>query len=238
MLNDWHAVPLADTAVHIELGRTADPAVQARTRAVSRAIGAAALPGVIEHLPSYAAILVRYDPDQTDYTSLVDGIAALIDNTDGGRSTARHWRVPACYDPRVAEDIAEAADALALSVDALVAAHTGARFEIALYGFAPGWAYLTGCPDALNLPRRQTPRPPTPDDALMIAGGQAMLTARSMPTGWYVIGRSAQPPLALDADPPVCFDVGDTLQFEAVSLDEWRALYARARAGDRVATAT
>ena len=236
MLNDWHAVPLADTALHIEFGRTADPALQARTRAVSRAIGAAALPGIVEHLPSYAAILVRYDPDLTNYTSLVDQITAIINNTEGSQTTARHWRVPACYDARVAEDIGEAAGVLNLSVDALIAAHTSARFEIALYGFAPGWAYLTGCPDALNLPRREKPRPPTPDDGLMIAGGQAMLTARSMPTGWYVIGRSAQPPLALDADPPVCFDVGDTLQFEAVSFDDWSALYARALAGERVAT--
>ena len=70
----------------------------------------------------------------------------------------------------------------------------------------------------------------------MIAGGQAMITARSMPTGWYVIGRSAQPTLSLEADPPVCFDVGDCLQFESVSLDEWRTLYAQAQAGERVAT--
>lgn len=222
--------------MHIEIGRSPSPDIQARTRALARAISEAKLPGVIDHLPSYAAVLLRYDPDKTDYASVVERVATLIESSSSADAHAQHWRVPACYDPRVAQDIAEAADLLGLSTDALVAAHTGARFEIALYGFAPGWAYLNGCPDALSLPRRKQPRPPTPDDALMIAGGQAMLTARSMPTGWYVIGRSAQPPLALEADPPVCFDVGDTLQFEAVSFDDWCALYARAQAGERVAT--
>ncbi|MEM9602646.1 MAG: carboxyltransferase domain-containing protein [Pseudomonadota bacterium] len=233
---DWRAVPLGDGALHIEFGRTAKPAFQHRARALSRALGEADLPGLLDHLPSYAAVLVRYDPDRLAHGDLLAAVAELISRADTGTTAGTAWRVPVCYDPAVAEDIGEAADVLGISVDALVRAHTGTRFEIALYGFAPGWAYLAGCPDSLNLPRREKPRPPTPDDAVMIAGGQAMITARAMPTGWYVIGRIAQPTLQLEADPPVCFDVGDSVQFDAVGLDDWRALYARACAGERVAT--
>lgn len=236
-MNEARSYPLGDTALTIELGRAIDPQTQRRCRALDGRLQAAAPPGLIETVPSYASVMLVYDPLASDYATLSALALGLCDDLDSSGATARRWRVPACYEGACAEDLHEAAQVLGISAERLIEQHTGAEFEIALYGFAPGWAYLAGCPAGLAPPRRQSPRPPTPPDALMIAAGQAMLTARPMPTGWYVIGRSAQPPLNLRGDPPVHFDVGDRLQFYAVGEAEWNALYARANAGELVAEA-
>ena len=40
--------------------------------------------------------------------------------------------------------------------------HAGADYRAYMYGFAPGWCYLGGLPQALAIPRRASPRGPTP----------------------------------------------------------------------------
>lgn len=223
-------VPLGDTALSVEWGQQIDSAIQAQVLALDPVL--AALPGVLETVPSYASIMLRYDPELTDFESLFKAISRCS-SAEAPAHRAQHWRVPACY--TLGEDLSEAAQLLAISEQALIEAHTRTHFRIALYGFAPGWAYLSGCPEILHLPRRAKPRPPTPDSALLIAGGQAMLAAAPMPTGWYVIGRSAQPALRRESDPPVCFAVGDSVSFYAVDAESWQSLRARAEAGEMVA---
>ena len=65
-----------------------------------------------------------------------------------------------------------------------------------MFGFAPGYVFLGGLPAELNISRRPTPRPPVPQGALLIAGGQALIANRPMPTGWYNLG--ATPALLFD----------------------------------------
>ncbi len=70
----------------------------------------------------------------------------------------------------------------------MVATHAGATYRVYMYGFAPGFAYLGGLPKALAVPRRASPRPPHPRNAVVIGGGLAAVATVPMPTGWYVIG--------------------------------------------------
>ncbi len=229
----FSAASLGDRALTLTFAEHIEPAITQHIRALAPAV--ANIEGVVETVPCYAALTVHFDPMTLAYDALMAELNTLNASIAAADVAPRQWRVPACYHPDIAEDIAEAATALGVSVDALAEAHTAATFEIAMYGFAPGWAYLSGTPAALNLPRRLTPRGPTPADALLIAGGQAMLAANPMPTGWYVIGRSAQPSFFLDRTPPVVFDVGDRLSFYAVEPSQWQSMYAAAKAGERVA---
>ncbi len=84
-----------------------------------------------------------------------------------------------------------------------------------MFGFAPGFIFLGGLPDALAIPRRATPRPPVPPGSLLIAGGQALIASISMPTGWYQIGRTPARVFDWRRAPMTLADIGDVDHFRA-----------------------
>jgi allophanate hydrolase subunit 1 len=104
-----------------------------------------------------------------------------------------------------------------------------------MYGFAPGFAYLGGLPEALALPRRASPRPPHPRNAVMVGGGLAAVATFPMPTGWYVIGRTPERLYAPEREPAFLVESGDGLRFEPIDAATFAALDRRAAAGEVVA---
>ena len=58
--------------------------------------------------------------------------------------------VPTTYDGEDLDDVARLWD---MTCDEVVAMHTGAELVVAFCGFAPGFAYCTGLPERLQVPR-------------------------------------------------------------------------------------
>lgn len=124
---------------------------------------------------------------------------------------------------------------LSLAPERLAALHAGGDYRVYMYGFAPGWCYLGGLPDRLALPRRASPRGPTPQGAVLIGGGLSLIATNPMPTGWYVIGRTPERLFAIERNPPTLIEPGDALSFEAIDAETFRALDTRAARGDVLA---
>lgn len=73
------------------------------------------------------------------------------------RTTHGHERVvQVCYDAPFSPDHDAVSATTGLSVDAIIAVHLKARFEVMMYGFAPGYTYLSGAPQAIQVPRKPT----------------------------------------------------------------------------------
>ncbi|MFX0592350.1 5-oxoprolinase subunit PxpB [Melissospora conviva] len=131
-----------------------------------------------------------------EVTVLVDG----VDDPAGLAVRVRSWVVPAGADgdgPLVevpvrydGADLTEIARRWGVSEPAAVRLHTAVDYRVAFCGFAPGFAYLTGLPQRLHLPRRDTPRTRVPAGAVALAGAYAGIYPRSSPGGWQLIGRT------------------------------------------------
>src|SRR5699024_7919814 len=80
-------------------------------------------------------------------------------------------------------DLAAVAEQTGLSVEGVVAAHSGEEWTAAFGGFAPGFAYLVG-PTALAVPRRASPRTAVPAGSVALAGTFSAVYPRSSPGGW------------------------------------------------------
>jgi len=145
--------------------------------------------------------------------------------------TSKTWYIPACYDPPHCEDLAEAAAILGVAPDKIADLHAGAEYRVIMYGFAPGFVFLSGLPLALALSRRQIPRAPAPPGALTIAGGQALIASVAMPTGWYMLGRTPARTFDPARDPVFPLGIGDFVRFERIDAARFAALEAEALAG-------
>jgi len=240
-----------EAALTVEFGDAVDADINARVLALDAAFRRETPPGVTETTPTYRSLLVHYEPLEISRAALIEWIDAVIASeakqsrsdaappdcfvADAHRSDGGGWIIPCCYDPALAEDIAEAAKLLGLSAPALAATHAGADYRAYMYGFAPGWCYLGGLPESLAIPRRLAPRGPTPEGAVLIGGGLSLVATHPMPTGWYVVGRTPERLFSLTRDPPFLISPGDALRFEPIDAATFTTLDARAAQGETVA---
>ncbi len=212
--------PVGDSGVMLRFGDDIDPAVHERVLAADRAIHEAALNGVRELIPSFTALMVVYDPLETNYDTLTKAISNIIpDKTSADKG--QEWVIPTCYEGEFSPDLAEVANRKGMSTEAVINAHAATRFRLYMYGFAPGYAYLGGLPEALQLPRKPEPVRDRPIGTVMIAGPQCVISTLVMPTGWWMIGRTNFRIFQPEETEPFPLGVGDTIRFERVGLDDF-----------------
>jgi len=55
-------LPVGDAALTVEFGDAIDPAINAAVVALDMCLAASDVDGIIETVPSYRSLLIRYDP--------------------------------------------------------------------------------------------------------------------------------------------------------------------------------
>ncbi|GAB5374037.1 MAG: 5-oxoprolinase subunit PxpB [Acuticoccus sp.] len=161
----------------------------------------------------------EFDPDATTQDEL---LAALPrEGGEGAIAPPSIWRLPVLMRGEAAEGIEDAAAALDISADTLREIFLGGRYQLGMFGFAPGFAYLSGIDPRAG---RAAPAGAAAADALRAASSSPRRAWRPwrrsrLPTGWYVIGRTPVPLFDLAREPMTPFRVGDTITFDAIADD-------------------
>jgi len=213
-------VPVADRAVLIELGGAVGPEVQAQVWALDRALRDDPVAGQVELVPAMVNLMLVFDPLVTDHAAVRAGVEGRVAALAEAVVDGAEREVLVCYDAPYAPDLTAVAEQAGLSSEAVIAAHLAGEYRVAMYGFAPGYAYLSGVAEAIRLPRKAAPVRGVAAGSVIIAGGQCLVTTLTMPTGWWVIGRSRTRILTGDEGRPFLFDVGDRVRFRRVTAAE------------------
>jgi KipI family sensor histidine kinase inhibitor len=142
------------------------------------------LDGVDEVLAG-AAVLVNVEAGRTD------SVAAKLGSIPPRAPSVHRGRlleIPVAFD---GPDLAEVARSAGMSERGIVDAIAGASLRVAYLGFAPGFAYVQGLPDALSgIGRRPSPRTSVPAGSVGIAGGYLGVYPQKSPGGWNLLGRT------------------------------------------------
>lgn len=112
-------------------------------------------------------------------------------------------------------DLAAVAARCGMTTDEVVAAHSAVTYAAAFCGFSPGFAYLTGLPAGLHVPRRESPRTRVPAGSVAIATGYTAVYPRESPGGWHLLGTTARVVFDPNAGEPALIGPGDRVRFEA-----------------------
>ena len=219
---------VGDSAILVEFGESIDQSIHDEVLALDRIINDQGFTGLVSCIPTYASLLVRYDPLTVEPWAAENHIRDLMQHAPRISSSTRVYRVPVCYDEDFALDLHDVAAQLALSPQEVIAHHLSCTYRVYMYGFAPGFAYLGKLPSAIQLPRRAEPRPGVPAGSVIIAGLQCIVTTLEMPSGWWIIGRSPIRILRPESHNPFLFDVGDELRFHNVSRAAYEELLRQA----------
>jgi KipI family sensor histidine kinase inhibitor len=203
-----------DRALLLELDGTEEVLAWAKT------IRDAELLGVLDIVPASRTVLVKlagaqYQAPTRQRVGKLD-VAAASDSVAADSQVQIDVEIDVVYD---GPDLDEVARLTELTVDAVVAAHTGTPWRVGFGGFAPGFAYLVGGESRLEVPRRAEPRTKVPAGAVGLAGEFSGVYPRESPGGWQLIGRTAEGQAALwdvDRDPPALLTPGMWVRCRAV----------------------
>ncbi|GEP08804.1 5-oxoprolinase subunit PxpB [Methylobacterium gnaphalii] len=224
-----------DTAFTIEFGDTIDAELNATVLALDAKLAETQLPGLVETVPTYRSLTVHCDPVAVDPAELGRQVLALARAGLRPPKPGRSWRIPVVYGGEFGIDLSSVAQHHGLSPDEVIARHAGGEYRVAMLGFLPGYAYLSGLDPALALPRRPTPRALTPAGTISIGGVQALVASIAAPSGWHLLGRTPVRIFMPGREPTFLLQPGDAVRFEPTGADRWAALDRAAAAGDAVA---
>ncbi|WP_432449093.1 5-oxoprolinase subunit B family protein [Aliiroseovarius marinus] len=216
-------VPVGDHALLVEFADAISEAATARVLDLDRALTAHPPDGLVEVVPGLVNLLVEFDPVTTTHEDIQAAVVPLLEQTASSTKAAPLRQVPVCYDADFAPDLSDVAARAGISEEAVIKAHLAGDYRVLMYGFAPGYAYMGGVPEAIQCPRKPSPVRDVPAGSLLIAGPQCLISTLTMPTGWSIIGRVATRVLTGDPARPFLFDVGDRVQFTRVSRAEFEA---------------
>ena len=207
---------VADQAVLVEFGDVIHSESHAKVLSLDAKLAQFPFAGFTEAVPAYVSLLVAFDAMVTDHGSVELVLQALISAPDLPVKQGILREIEVCYDIDLAPDLAEVARQTGLSPEIVITTHLAQTYHVVMYGFAPGYAYLGGLAASLHVPRKLSARRNVPAGSVIIAGAQCLVTTLTMPTGWWIIGRSPTRILQDDPTRPFLFDVGDTVRFKPI----------------------
>jgi len=185
----------------------------AQMSAVRAAVVSAELPDLAEVVPGARTVLVAARPG----SRALDRVRELLEHADltaGNGGEPREITLDVRYDGADLDLVARTAG---VSVDEVVALHTGATYTVAFTGFAPGFGYLTGLPEPLRQSRLDTPRTRVPAGSVAIAGEFTGVYPRSSPGGWRLLGHTDAVLFDSRAQRPALLAPGDRVRFRSLS---------------------
>ncbi|MGL4564701.1 MAG: 5-oxoprolinase subunit PxpB [Halioglobus sp.] len=214
-----------ENALILYLGHDTSPAIAARVQAAGTAIAAALGSDLIDLVPSYASILVIYDPLKTDHLDVGRRLRAALGGLPPGVDLeGRSVTLPVYYSAETGADLEALAARAGISIEEVISIHSGTEYRVYAIGFAPGFAYLGQVDERIAAPRLATPRLKVPRGAVAIADRQTAVYPAVSPGGWNLIGRCPTRMFDPHATPPMPVAVGDRVRFEPVSRARFLAL--------------
>ncbi|MFM8678274.1 MAG: 5-oxoprolinase subunit PxpB [Alphaproteobacteria bacterium] len=234
MSGDFRIKAAGDSGLVVEFADRIDTAVSARVLDLDRAVVAARIDGVLETLPTYRTLFVRFDPLVADAAGLEDRLRAMAAAASGEARPGRLWRIPVAYGGAHGEDLEHVAREKGMTAAEVVKIHSGATYHVYMIGFVPGYAYLGGLDPRLHISRRTNPRLRTPAGMVAIGGQQAAVQSIAAPSGWHMLGRTPVRLFDMRRAEPFLVQPGERVAFEPIDAARFERLDALAERGETI----
>jgi KipI family sensor histidine kinase inhibitor len=184
----------------------------------ANALREAELLGVLDIVPASRTVLIklagpRYQAPTRQRLGKLRVTAEALAKASAPPGGRADIEIDVVYD---GADLDEVSRLTGMTPDEVVAAHTATPWQVGFGGFAPGFAYLVGGDERLNVPRQSEPRTKVPAGSVALAGEFSGVYPRESPGGWQLIGRISENSAELwdvERDPPALLTPGMWVQF-------------------------
>lgn len=205
---------MGECGLLVTLGRGISAGVDSRVHLLAVVVREAQIRGVRDIVPTYASVLVTFEPEICSEEALRGHLLRLLDGLAAAPEATSHTvEIPVSYGGESGPDLADVATLHGLTPGEVVALHTAPLYRVYFLGFMPGFPYMGGLDPRIATPRLPAPRVRVPVGSVGIAGEQTGVYPFDSPGGWRLIGRTAVPMWDSGRDSPTFLLPGDHVRF-------------------------
>ena len=181
----------------------------------------------LECVEGMRSVVVKFD------AATVDGRAAesllrnqLLSAPMGKRKELSAIEIPVCYGGEHGPEFDSICEILGITGNELVEIHTSRRHRVKLIGFTPGFAYVSGLNDDLNVPGLSEPRQRVEAGSIGVAAGLTGMYSLAGPGGWPLVGRTPLALFSADDEQPFLLRTGMVIRFVSIDDKTYRRMLA------------
>jgi KipI family sensor histidine kinase inhibitor len=126
-----------------------------------------------------------------------------------------------CYYTKENTDLSELADKLNMTETEIVKMHSEAIYQVAMYGFMPGFVYLKGLNKRLQIERKASPSLRIVPGSVAIAADYTGVYPAQSSGGWYVLGFTSMRLFDAEVEDPIHVKPGDRVRFTSIEKETY-----------------
>lgn len=187
----------------------------------------------LEVINTYNSILISYAFSIENFYSEVSWLKELLSDANITKNkNSKIFYIPVCYTEELGPDLHLIAEKNNLSVIEIIELHTAPNYLLYFIGFLPGFLYLGGLDEKLQISRKETPRKSVEKGAVGIGEKQTGIYPKSSPGGWQIIGKTPVNLFNKNEKFPTPFSAGDRIKFYSISKGEFYQIEEQIKAGN------
>ena len=191
----------------------------AAVHALAAWLASTSFDGIHGAVPTYDSVLVEFDPYVTSARQVRAFVLLGMRQLEFAGTAMRQPRlfvVPVVYGGDYGPDLERVALQQDLTVEEVIALHTGKSYVVRCLGAPAGSPMMDGPEFPHPVPRLKDPRLSVPAGAVSVAGRQAVIAPAVAPGGWCVIGQTPLTVLDPAREPLVPYAPGDIVRFRRI----------------------
>jgi inhibitor of KinA len=187
-----------------------------------RLLTAEPITGVRNLHPGYGSVLVKFDPLRCRHDELEAILGSYLDRIENlPLPEPRHVEIPVCYGGDFGPDLSDVADLHGMTPAQVIELHASSSYVVSFLGFVPGFAYLSGLPEALATPRVKVPRRKVPAGSAAIGGSHTGVYPFATPGGWRLIGRTPLQMFQPEREDMSTLSIGDSVSIKPITREQF-----------------
>lgn len=186
----------------------------------------------VEVINTYSSLLISYMFSiENLYNEILTVKELFVEAKIGKINNQQVSHLPVCYNEEFGWDLKLIAEEKELSKEKIVQLHTTPFYTVYFTGFLPGFLYLGGLDEKLQISRKNQPRIKIEKGAVGIGENQTGIYPTSSPGGWQILGNCPVQLFDKNNDPPCKISAGDKVKFYSVSKEEFQDISAQVSEG-------
>ncbi|GAU78299.1 5-oxoprolinase subunit PxpB [Fusibacter sp. 3D3] len=223
--------PCGDCALSVIFENVISEKINNYVSSLKKSVESIEIKGFQGCVPTYCALLIRYNPAERSYGEWCECIDHLLKETSEVRDDkATVYVIPVYYGGQFGPDLGYVASENQLEESKVIEIHTSNVYRIYMLGFTPGFPYLGGMDERIATPRLAQPRTKIEAGSVGIAGKQTGIYPIDSPGGWQIIGKTPVRLFDLESEPPVLLEAGNYIQFKEIDLNTFESIEALVKA--------
>jgi inhibitor of KinA len=176
----------------------------------------------VEVINTYHSLLIVYVSTIENIYDKVFALKELVSKANIGKNiNSQIFHIPVCYDEEFGLDLELISMENNLKIPDIIQLHTTPIYTVYFTGFLPGFLYLGGLDEKLQISRKSSPRMKVEKGAVGIGENQTGIYPKTSPGGWQIIGNSPMTFFDKNRNPPCIISSGDKVKFYSVSKSQY-----------------